>query len=62
MTATIRTTMPDGTALTLTQRWRVVTPTTTIETADPATARDLARNSMDARIETSWASRWERDR
>ena len=60
MTATIRTTLPDGTTLQLTQRWRVVTPTTTIETADPATARDLARNSMDARIETSWTSRWSR--
>ena len=42
MTTTIRTTMPDGTTLKLTQRWRVVTPTTTIETRDPATARDLA--------------------
>ena len=60
MTTTIRTTMPDGTTLKLTQRWRVVTPTTTIETADPATARDLARNAMNARIETSWASRWSR--
>lgn len=62
MTTTIRTTMPDGTTLKLTQRWRVVTPTTTIETADPATARDLARNSMDSRIEYCWASRWSRDR
>lgn len=62
MTATIRTTMPDGTALTLTQRWRVVTPPTTIETRDPATARDLARNAPNAHIETSWASRWSRDR
>ena len=62
MTTTIRTTMPDGTPLKLTQRWRVVTPTTTIETADPATARDLARNSMASPIQYCWASRWERAR